>query len=156
MSRALGAVRRLVLFGALAAPAALAGCGPEGPRPIRLWTQNYEFRITADPSPPRAREVTRYRIVVVDRDTRQSLDRGAGQIFAKSQDGATVYDGFEPAAEAGTYTARLNFITAGQWRMNVRFQRDSNAQVTASIEQPVDDWVQVVRGARDIRERPSQ
>lgn len=152
-----GAPGRAVAALALAAAAtAAAGCAPEGPRPMRVWTQNYEFRVSSDPSPPRAREVTRYRIVVVDRNTRQVIDNGAGQIFAKSADGASVYDSFERAPEAGTYTARLTFITAGDWRMNLRFQRDSSATITASLEKPLDDWVQAVRGARPITERPAQ
>jgi hypothetical protein len=151
------AARRLAALGALVAsaaagPALLAACGPEGPRPLRLWTQNYEFRVTADPSPPRAREPIRYKVVVLDRTTRQVIDGGEGQIFAKSGDGAQTYDSFEPAAEAGTYTARVTFITAGDWNMNLRFRRDS----TAPIEKPTDDWVQAVRGARPISERPVQ
>jgi hypothetical protein len=152
VSRALGPARRLPLLGALLASAAASACGPEGPRPLRLWSQSYEFRVTADPSPPRAREVTRYTVVVLDRNTRQVIDRGEGQIFARSADRVDVYDSFEPAAEAGTYTARLNYITAGDWRVNVRFRRDS----TAAIEKPTDDWVQTVRGARPISERPVQ
>ena len=151
MIRALGPARRLSLFGALLASAA-AACGPEGPRPLRAWSQSYEFRVSADPTPPRAREPIRYTIVVLDRNTRRVIDRGEGQIFASSQDRANTYDSFEPAAEAGTYTARITFITAGDWRMNLRFRRDS----TATIEKPADDWVQAVRGARPISERPVQ
>lgn len=128
------------------------GCAPQGPPPIRAWTQNYEFRITADPTPPRAREATIYRVVVLDKNTHEVIDRGEGQIFATSADRVSIYDSFTPAQEAGTYTARLNFITAGEWRMNVRFRRDS----TAALEKPVDDWVQAVRGARPISERPAQ
>ena len=149
-----GPARRAVTAGAALA-AALAGgaaCAPDGPRPLRIWTQSYEFRVSADPSPPRAREVTRYRVVVLDRTTRQVIDRGEGQIFAKSADGAQTYDSFEPAPEAGTYTARMTYITAGDWRVNLRFRRDS----TAPLEKPLDDWVQAVRGARPIVERPIQ
>jgi hypothetical protein len=151
VSGPLGRAARLVAAGATATAAA-AGCAPEGPRPLRLWSQSYEFRVTADPSPPRAREPIRYRVVVLDRNTRQVIDRGEGQIFGRSADRVDVYDSFEPAAEAGTYTARLSFITAGDWRMNVRFRRDS----TAALEKPTDDWVQTVRGARPISERPIQ
>lgn len=163
MSAALGPARRgltrrrLAPLGALVACAfGAASCGPEGPRPIRLWTQSYEFRVTADPSPPRAGEVTRYRVVVLDRTTRQVIDGGAGQIFGKSADGANVYDSFERAPEAGTYTARLNFITAGDWRMNVRFQREAGPDIGPSLEKPAEDWVQTVRGPRPISERPTQ
>ena len=152
MSAAPGPARRLALLGALGAAAlGAAACGPEGPRPLRAWTQSYEFRVVADPSPPRARETTKYTVVVLDRTTRQVIDRGEGQIFASSADRANTYDSFEPAAEAGTYTARMNFITAGDWRVSIRFRRDS----TAALER-VDDWVQTVRGARPVAERPIQ
>jgi len=150
-----GSARRLVgLAGVVAVGgfAALAtACGPEGPRPLRAWTQSYEFNITADPSPPRAREPIRYSVVVLDRTTRRVIDGGEGQIFASSADRANTWDSFEPAQEAGTYTARLNYITAGDWRVSIRFRRDS----TAPLER-VDDWVQTVRGARPISERPIQ
>lgn len=146
-----GAFRALATTAAvLVAAFGAASCGPEGPPPIRVWSDSYEFRITADPSPPRAREVTRYRIVVIDRKTGQFVEGGEGQIFASSADRANRYDSFEPAPEAGTYTARLNYITAGDWRVNVRFRRDS----LAPLERPVDDWVQTVRGARPVSERP--
>jgi hypothetical protein len=117
-----------------------------------MWSASYEFRVTADPSPPRAREPIRYKVVVLDRTTRQVIDGGEGQIFAKSRDGAQAYDSFEPAAEAGTYSARVTYITAGDWNVNLRFRRDS----TAALEKPPNDWVQAVRGARPIAERPVQ
>jgi hypothetical protein len=46
----------------------------------------------------------------------------------------------------------MTYITAGDWRVNLRFRRDS----TAPLEKPLDDWVQAVRGARPIAERPTQ
>ena len=147
-----GSARRLALAGAVGAWAfGAAACGPEGPRPLRAYTKSYEFRVLADPAPPRARETTKYTVVVLDKATRQVIDRGEGQIFASSADRANTYDSFEPAAEAGTYTARMNFITAGDWRVSIRFRRDS----TAALER-ADDWVQTVRGARPISERPIQ
>ncbi len=147
MRHARGRARRPLALGALGA----AACGPEGPKPLRAWTQSYEFRVSADPTPPRASEPTRYTVVVLDRTTRRVIDRGEGQIFATSADRASIYDSFEPAAEAGTYTARLSYITAGDWKVSLRFRRDS----TAKLER-VDDWVQTVRGARPISERPAQ
>ena len=133
---------------ALVAPAA---CGPSGPPPLRAWSDSYEFRVTSDPSPPRARETIVYRVVVVDRKSHQVIDRGEGQIFASSQDRANTYDSFASAPEAGTYTARLNYITAGDWKVGIRFRRDS----TAKLER-IEDWVQTVRGARPVGERPIQ
>ncbi|GJG88352.1 hypothetical protein tb265_35330 [Gemmatimonadetes bacterium T265] len=144
--------RTPALAALVAAGAALAGaCGPSGPPALRAWTDSYEFRITADPSPPRARETTLYRVVVLDKKTHQVIDHGEGQIFASSQDRANVYDSFTPAPEAGTYTARMSYITAGDWRVGVRFRRDS----TAKLER-IEDWVQTVYGARPVGERPIQ
>ncbi len=141
---------RVACLLAVAAVAGVAACGPQEKPALRVWTDSYEFRVTSDPSPPRASEATLYRIVVLDRETRQFVENGEGQIFATSEDRKNIYDSFEPAKELGTYTARLNYITAGDWKVNVRFRRDS----TAPLERPVDDWVQTVRGARPLSERP--
>jgi len=129
--------------------AAAAACGPAEPRPNRTWTDSYEFRITLDPTPPHARERTLFRVVVLDRETRQLIQGGEGRIFATSADSANAWDSFTPAPEPGVYTARLNFIHAGQWRYSLQFRRDS----TARLEKPADDLVQLVRGARPITER---
>ena len=142
----LGAAISLVTLGAVA-----AACGPEAPRPLRVWTDSYEFRITMDPSPPHAREATLYRVVVLDRETRQLIQGGEGRIFATSADSANAWDSFTPAAEPGLYTARLRFIHAGQWRYNLRFRRDS----TARLEKPADDLVQTVFAERPISQRPA-
>lgn len=144
--------RALAAAGALAGAGLMAAaCGPSGPPAIRAWSDSYEFRITADPSPPHARETTLYKVVVLDKTSHQVIDRGEGQIFATSQDHANIYDSFTPAPEAGTYTARLNYITAGDWHVAVRFRRDS----TAKLER-IEDWVQTVYGARPIGDRPIQ
>ena len=88
---------------------------------------------------------------MLDRKSHQVIDHGEGQIFATSQDRANVYDSFTPAPEAGTYTARMSYITAGDWKVGVRFRRDS----TAKLER-IEDWVQTVYGARPIGQRPIQ
>ena len=60
------------------------------------------------------------------------------------------------AAPAPTYgvtapnSASLNFITAGDWAVGLRFRPDS----TKALEKV--EWVQTVRGARPISERPAQ
>ena len=139
-----GAAMLLVTFGAAA-----AACGPPAPRPNRAWTDSYEFRITMEPTPPHARETTVFKVVVLDRETRQVIQGGEGQLFATSADSANAWDSFTPAAEPGLYTARLRFIHAGQWRYNLRFRRDS----TARLEKPADDLVQSVFAERPISER---
>jgi hypothetical protein len=135
----------LVLGGML-----LAACGATPRADIRLWSDHYEFRINADPSPPRAREPIVYTVTVLDKNTRQLVDKGEGQIYATSIDRVNRYDSFVPGREAGTYTARLNYITAGDWAVGLRFRPDS----TKPLEKV--EWVQTVRGARPINERPAQ
>ena len=131
-------------FAAAAAASALllVACGPSRPNTeLRQWTDSYAMRLQADPAPPRARERIIYKLVVTDKKTRQPIENGEGQIFAETRDGARTYDGFEPGPEVGTYYAHLNFITAGEWAIGLRFRRDS----TAALERT--DWVQEVRGA---------
>jgi hypothetical protein len=125
--------------------AVVAGCRPE-PRQfqLRLDSNSYSFRVTADPLPPRARERARYTIVVSDRETKQPIESGEGRIFASNAgpddpDRRTVWDGLAKAEEIGTYTANLNFVTAGNWAMALEFRRDS----TAPLERI--DWRQDVR-----------
>jgi hypothetical protein len=142
-----GVVRR----GTLALLAgAVAACGPAEPPSTRAWTPSFEFRVTMDPTPPHASEPTIFRVVVLDRETRQPIEGGEGQVFATSEDRVNRYDSFTPAPEAGTYTARITFVTAGDWKWNLRFRRDS----LSAIEKPVDDMVQTVAAARPLSERP--
>jgi hypothetical protein len=128
----------------------LAACGATPRADIRLWSDHYEFRINSDPSPPHAREPIIYTVTVLDKNTRQLVDKGEGQIYATSIDRVNRYDSFVPGREAGTYTARLNYITAGDWAVGLRFRPDS----TKPLEKV--EWVQTVRGARPINERPAQ
>ncbi|MDF1502987.1 FixH family protein [Roseisolibacter sp. H3M3-2] len=145
-----GVVRRGAL-GALALLAgAVAACGPRERQPIRLWTDHFEFRVTMDPTPPHANEPTIFRVVVLDRETRQPVEGGEGQVFATSEDRVNKFDSFVAAPEAGTYTARMTFVTAGDWHVNLRFRRDS----TSAIEKPVEDWVQTVGAPRPPDQRP--
>jgi hypothetical protein len=145
--RSAASLRAAALVVSLAAAA--AACGPPEPWKLRVLTDSYEFRITTEPSPPNAREPILYRVVVLDRETRQLIQGGEGRIFATSPDSANTWDSFTPAPEPGLYTARLNYIHAGDWRVSLQFRRDS----TARLEKPADDWVQAVRGARPITER---
>ena len=56
-----------------------------------------------------------------------------------------------PAPEPGLYTARLNYIHAGDWHVSLQFRRDS----TARLEKPADDLVPTVFAERPISPRPS-
>jgi hypothetical protein len=123
----------------------VAACRPEAQQfTLRLDSDSYSFRVSADPLPPRARERTLYTVIVTDRKTKQPLETGEGRIFASNAgpedpDRRTVWDGLAKAEQVGTYTARLNFVTAGNWAMALEFRRDS----TSRLERI--DWRQDIR-----------
>jgi len=122
----------------------LAGCGspPEG---TRLWSDTYEFRVTVDPKPPRALEPAVYRVVVLDKKTKQPIETGEGRIFATSEDRANTNDGFKKENELGTYSAKLFFATTGDWAAAIQFRREKNDRMP--LERV--DWIQTVRPATE-------
>lgn len=129
---------------ALLAVASAAGvaCGPnQRLYENRQWSDNFAFRITVEPSPPRAIEDAKYRIVVQDKKTGEPIETGEGRIFATSQDGANTDDGLAKGKEVGTYYGRLFFPTSGDWAVALQFRRDS-AQRLERV-----DWVQTVNNA---------
>jgi hypothetical protein len=116
-----------------------AACGGEPKkRALRQLTDSYLFTITPDQSPPHAREEILYKVLVRDRDSRQPIEAGEGQIFANNRDGASTWDGLAKGPEIGTYYGKLNFVTSGDWAIAIRFRRDS----TAKLERT--DWMQDV------------
>ena len=129
---------------ALAAAGLLAACEPGPPKPyeLRQWTEDMVFRISSDPSPPRARETIIYKVVVADKETGQPIEGGEGRIFASSRDGAKTWYPLEPGPELGTYYGRLRYITAGDWAVAIEFRRDS----TKKLERM--DWRQDVAAER--------
>jgi hypothetical protein len=136
--------RRSVVVGALALVAVACG-GAADPQPeIRLSTDDYSFRISSEPMPPFAREPHRWKVVVLDRDTRQPIQNGEGRIFATSRDGTNTWDGFSKGEEIGTYYGRLNFLTSGEWAMAVQFRADS----TRPLQRV--DWIQGVLAERPL------
>jgi hypothetical protein len=122
----------------------LAGaCGGEPQqRALRQQTDSYYFTITPDQSPPHARENVQYKVLVRDRESRQPIDAGEGQIFANNRDGASTWDGLAKGPEIGTYYGKLNFVTSGDWAIAIRFRRDS----TSKLERT--DWMQDVLAER--------
>jgi hypothetical protein len=138
------APRRAAASLILWATAALAAaCGGEPrPRALRQLTDSYLFTISADQMPPHARERVAYKILVRDRESRQPIDAGEGQIFASNRDGASTWDGLAKGPEIGTYYGTLNFVTSGEWAVAIRFRRDS----TAKLERT--DWMQDVLAER--------
>jgi hypothetical protein len=127
----------------LAAVALAAACGGErGPRPLRQMSDSYLFTITPDQSPPHARESILYKVLVRDRESRQPIDAGEGQIYASNREGAKTWDGLAKGRELGTYYGKLNFVTSGDWAVAIRFRRDS----TAKLEKT--EWMQDVLAER--------
>ena len=140
-------VRRLLAVGALAlAPLAAVACeGPARSAPeLRLQMDSFVVTISTDPMPPYARERHRWRVVVLDKKTRQPIQQGEGRIFASSRDGLSTWDGFAKGQEVGTYFGNLDFLTAGEWAMAVEFRNDS----TLPLQRV--DWIQEVRPERPI------
>ena len=111
----------------LAAMVAMAACGPREPRQreLRMISPTYNFTIIPSQAPPHAREAILYKVVIRDRDTRQPIETGEGQIYANNVERSSTWDGFAKGAELGTYYGKLNFVTAGTWAMAIRFRRDS-------------------------------
>jgi hypothetical protein len=130
----------ILLLGALAA--LVSACGdPKRALDNRQWSDTFAFRITVDPTPPRAIEDARYKIVVQDKKTGEPIETGQGRIFANSKDGARTDDGLEKGKEVGTYYGRLFFPTTGDWAIGLQFRRDS----TSKLERV--DWIQTVNNA---------
>ena len=126
--------------------AALTSCGSNRKATeLRLWSDNYAFRVTMDPMPPRALEPVLYRIVVQDKKTWQPIETGEGRIFATSADRANTNDGLKKEKELGTYSGRLFFATTGDWAAAIQFRRDKNPRMP--LERV--DWIQTVRPASE-------
>jgi hypothetical protein len=131
----------IVVVGALAA----ASC-TNNPRAlqIRTFSEHFEYRVTSDPMPPRARESTIYRITVIDKENGQPVEGGEGRIFANNEAGTSTWDSFLPAPEVGTYTAKLRYVTAEQWAVGIEFRRDT---LPGTKIERATDWQQEVGAA---------
>ena len=137
-------MKRLRRAGTVLMLAAAAGsCSrSESPPGIKLLSPSFAFTVSADPSPPAAREDVLFKVVVRDRKTSEPIENGEGRIFATSRDAVNVWDGFTLAPELGTYYGKLRFITAGDWAVAIQFRRDS----THRLERV--DWMQDIRPER--------
>jgi hypothetical protein len=104
----------------------LAACAREPrQRQLRMISPTYSFTIIPSQAPPHAREAILYKVVIRDRDSRQPIETGEGQIYASNEARSNTWDGFTKGAEVGTYYGKLNFVTAGLWAVAIRFRRDS-------------------------------
>ena len=139
ISRARGAI----LAGTVALLVIGADCGPPRRPEIRQGSKTYLFNITSDPIPPHAREDVIYTITVRDRESNQPIDNGEGRIFANTLEGARTWDGFTKAPGVGTYTAKLRFVTSGQWAIGIQFHSDSAKPLEKT------EWMQDVLPERE-------
>jgi len=128
----------------LVAVSAALACGPREPRQreLRMISPTYAYTIIPSQAPPHAREAILYKVVIRDRESRQPIETGEGQIFASNAEHANTWDGFAKGAELGTYYGKLNFVTAGTWAVAIRFRRDS----LHSLEKV--EWMQDVLNER--------
>lgn len=137
------AARRALLV--LLGFALIAGCtarDPEAALDTRMWTDDLSFRIRLTPRPPYAREDVIVKVVIADKASGAPVENGEGRIYAMSRDSVKVYDGLERGPEPGTYYAKLNFLTAGEWAIGLQFRRDSTQKLETM------DWLQSVQNAR--------
>ncbi len=111
----------------------------------RMWTDDFEIRVSSVPSPPLAQDTASYSIYVRDRKTREPIVNGEGRIFATNSDRHSIWQGFTYGPEVGTYHARLKFITAGEWAMGIQFRRDSTKPLQQSL-----DWKQMIRAGTPL------
>lgn len=117
-------------------------CGPPRRPELRQNSKNYSYVITSDPIPPHAREDIIYTVTVKDRKTGQPIESGEGRIFANTIDGARTYDGFVKAPAVGAYSAKLRFVSAGQWAIGIQFHSDSTKPLDKT------EWMQDVLAER--------
>ena len=124
----------------------VAGCSPN-PKALelRLWSDDYAFRVTADPTPPLALEPITYRIVVQDKKTGQPIETGEGRIFATSADRANTSDGLKKEKELGTYSGKIFYPTSGDWAAAIQFRREKDPRMP--LERVA--WIQAVRPASE-------
>jgi len=119
--------RVLAMSGIIVAVCAISSCGrSEARQPeIHYITKTYAFTIVPSEAPPHARDDITYKVFIRDRDTREPIQNGEGQIYSNNREGAHTWDGFRYGPEVGTYYGKLNYITSGVWAVGLRFRRDS-------------------------------
>ena len=145
-SRRAGVQSLLIAVSMLALAVVASGCtGSPRQLQIRTFSEHFEFRITSDPMPPRAREDVIYRVTVIDKDNGQPVEGGEGRIFANNAAGTSTWDSFMRAPEVGAYTAKLRYVTAEQWAVGIEFRRDT---LPGTKIERATDWQQEVGAAR--------
>jgi len=123
-----------------------ASCGRSEARQPEMHyiTKTYSLTIVPSEAPPHAREDVTYKVFIRDRDTREPIQNGEGQVYSNNREGSRTWDAFTYGPEVGTYYGKLNYTTVGLWAVGMRFRRDS-LHPLEKIE-----WMQEV-----MNERPS-
>jgi len=134
----------LLLMAACLTTTAACNRGDAKTRSMRYYSKSYAFTIEPEQAPPHAREALLYKVYIRDRETREPIQNGEGQIYSNNAEGARTWDGFTYGPQLGTYYGKLNYVTSGLWAVGIRFRRDS-LHALESIE-----WMQDV-----LNERPS-
>ncbi|HEX3866234.1 MAG TPA: hypothetical protein VHV78_05745 [Gemmatimonadaceae bacterium] len=133
------AIRAAAAVAAAALIMGVTACsGDDTPPPLREMSNTYSYTISPDDSPPHARQDIHYTIQVLDRNTRQPIENGEGQLFSSDSAGSKTWDTMAYGPEVGTYHAKLNFMIAGTWAVAIRFHRDSLHPLERI------DWIQQV------------
>lgn len=138
---------RAIGIGAIiVAVCAISSCGRSEARQREMYriTKSYVFTIVPSEAPPHARDDIMYKVFIRDRDTREPIQNGEGQIYSSDSTGRKTWDGLTYGPEVGTYRGKLSFITSGLWAIAIRFRRDSLHPLETL------DWMQEV-----LNERPS-
>ena len=120
--RVVGATAAIVTVSVVAAS---CGRSEAKQREIHYISKTYSFTIVPSEAPPHAREDITYKVFIRDRDTREPIQSGEGQIYSNNREGARTWDGFTYGPEVGTYYGRLHYVTSGLWAVGMRFRRDS-------------------------------
>src|SRR5688500_20275554 len=130
IGRALSAARMARRCTAVAIAAAVSACQSDRDRTLanRQWSDNFAFRITVDPTPPRNVEEATYKIVVQDKKSGEPIETGQGRIFATNRDGANTDDGLQKGKEDGKYYGRRCCATSGDCAIAVQFRRHSTSR----------------------------
>jgi len=126
--RTWGGARAIGMIVAIVAACVLTGsCGRSEAKQREMYqfSKNYTFTIMPSEAPPHAREEITYKVFIRDRDTREPIQSGEGQIYSNNKEGARTWDGFTYGPEVGTYYGKLNYTTSGLWAVGLRFRRDS-------------------------------
>jgi hypothetical protein len=119
--------RAIGISAVIVAVCAISSCGQSEAKQHELHyiSKSYSFTIVPSEAPPHARDDIRYKVFIRDRDTREPIQNGEGQIYSNNKEGARTWDGFSYGPEVGTYYGKLNYVTSGLWAVGLRFRRDS-------------------------------